>query len=90
MTRRRFDLAPLYKALIDSGLGEGLTGAGIEDSLRQPMFTVGLKGIDAADAEKIEKLVDDTLARLATDGVDPATVLGQGKSGNPSNLEARP
>src|SRR5579883_890623 len=66
--------APLYKALIDSGLGEGLTGAGLEESLRQPMFTVGLKGIDAADADEVEKLVDDTLGKLAADGVDPATV----------------
>src|SRR3984957_14685401 len=66
--------APLYKALIDSGLGEGLTGAGLEESLRQPMFTVGLKGIDAADADKIEQLIDDTLGKLARDGIDPATV----------------
>jgi len=66
--------APLYKALIDSGLGEGLTGAGLEESPRQPMFTVGLKGIDAADAAKVEQLIDDTLGRLARDGIDPATV----------------
>src|SRR6185437_17060919 len=66
--------APLYKALIDSGLGEGLTGAGIEEMVRQPMFTVGLKGIDTAEADKVEKLIDETLGRLAADGIDPATV----------------
>ena len=38
--------SPLRKALTDSGLGEGLTGSGLADDLRQPYFTVGLKGID--------------------------------------------
>ena len=33
--------APLYKALIDSGLGEGLAGGGLDDGLRQPMFSIG-------------------------------------------------
>ncbi len=37
--------APLRKALIDSGLGEGLTGSGFADGIRQPYFTFGLKGI---------------------------------------------
>jgi Zn-dependent M16 (insulinase) family peptidase len=66
--------APLYKALLDSGLCEGLTAAGLNDLLRQPMFTVGLKGIDPADADRIETLINDTLGKLATAGIDPADV----------------
>jgi presequence protease len=66
--------APLYKALIDSGLGEGLAGGGLDDGLRQPMFSIGLKGIDPANAEKIERLIIDTVAALAKDGIDPLTV----------------
>src|SRR4030088_2354138 len=66
--------APLYKALIDSGLGEGLAGGGLDDGLRQPMFSIGLKGIDPANAEKIERLIIDTIAGLAKDGIDPLTV----------------
>ncbi len=66
--------APLRKALIDSGLGESLTGGGLDDSLRQPMFSTGLKGIDPADADRIETLILDTLGGLARDGIDPATV----------------
>ncbi len=66
--------APLYKALIDSGLGEGLAGGGLDDSLRQPMFSIGLKGIDPADADKIEKLITDTIRDLAGRGIDPLTV----------------
>src|SRR5215467_4187335 len=66
--------APLYKALIDSGLGEGLAGGGLDDGLRQPMFSIGLKGIDPADAGKIEQLIDDTIGGLADGGIDPLTV----------------
>src|SRR5882757_3444367 len=66
--------APLYKALIDSGLGQGLAGGGLDDGLRQPMFSIGLKGIDPANAEKIERLIIDTIAGLAKDGIDPLTV----------------
>ncbi len=66
--------APLYKALIDSGLGEALTGGGLDDGLRQPMFSVGLKGIDPADADKIELLIVDTIGKLASGGIDPLTV----------------
>ena len=66
--------APLYKALIDSGLGEGLAGGGLNDGLRQPMFSIGLKGIDPADAEKIEQLITDTIGALANGGIDPLTV----------------
>ena len=66
--------APLRKALTDSGLGEGLTGSGLAEDLRQPYFTVGLKGIDEADGGKVEALVLETLERLARDGLDPLTV----------------
>jgi Zn-dependent M16 (insulinase) family peptidase len=66
--------APLHKALIDSGLGEGLAGGGLDDTLRQPMFSIGLKGIDPADAGKVEQLIADTLGGLADRGIDPLTV----------------
>jgi Zn-dependent M16 (insulinase) family peptidase len=66
--------APLYKALIDSGLGEALAGGGLDDHLRQPMFSIGLKGIDPADGDKVERLILDTIAGLAEKGIDPLTV----------------
>jgi presequence protease len=66
--------SPLYKALIDSGLGEALAGGGLDTELRQPMFSIGLKGIDPADADKVERLIVDTIAKLAADGIDPLTV----------------
>lgn len=60
--------APLRKKLTESGLGEGMIGGGISSYLRQPMGGFGLKGIDPDDAQKVEKLVLDTLTELAETG----------------------
>jgi Zn-dependent M16 (insulinase) family peptidase len=35
--------APLRKALNDSRLGAALVGGGVDDELKQPVFSVGLK-----------------------------------------------
>ncbi len=66
--------SPLYKALIDSRFGTALTGGGLDDGLRQPMFSIGLKGIEPADADKVELLIADTIGTLAKQGIDPMTV----------------
>ncbi len=66
--------APLRKALIDSGLGEALAGGGLNDGIRQWTFSTGLRAIEAADAEKVDQLVFDTLRSLATAGIDKETV----------------
>ena len=68
--------SPLRKALVDSGLGEDLTGGGLETDLRQMAFSVGLKGMtltsteDAeAKAAQVEDLVLSTLRGLADSGL---------------------
>ena len=66
--------SPLRKALIDSGLGEDVTGGGLENELRQMSFSTGLKGIDPKNAQKIENLILDTLKSLSLSGIDPHTV----------------
>ena len=66
--------APLRKALIDSGLGEGLTGSGFVEDMKQPYWTVGLKGIDEKDADVVETLILATLEKLADQGIDKETV----------------
>jgi Zn-dependent M16 (insulinase) family peptidase len=66
--------SPLRKALIDSGLGEAPVGHGLDDDLRQPAFSIGLKGVEAADVEKVEPLVLDVLRGLAAHGIDRLTV----------------
>lgn len=42
--------SPLRKALNDSGLGESIIGGGVEDELRQPVFSLGLKVCSVAVA----------------------------------------
>ena len=66
--------APLYKSLIDSGLGEALAGGGLNDGLRQPMFSIGLKGVDPANVGKVERLITDTVGTLTDSGIDPLTI----------------
>ncbi len=66
--------SPLRKALIDSGLGEQLTGGGISDSLRQMSFSVGLKGINPEQADAVEALVLTTLHQVAVQGLEPEMV----------------
>lgn len=66
--------APLRKAMIDSGLGEGLTGSGLADGIRQPYFTFGLKGIEDDAGEKVEQLIIATLEQLSAEGIDPKTI----------------
>ncbi|MBZ0278495.1 MAG: insulinase family protein, partial [Anaerolineae bacterium] len=66
--------SPLRKVLIDSGLGEDLSGDGLNASTREATFSTGLKGIAISDAETIERLILDTLQNLADEGIDPAMV----------------
>jgi Zn-dependent M16 (insulinase) family peptidase len=66
--------SPLRKALIDSGLGEDLTGVGLEDELRQMYFSTGLKGIEVDHADQLESLILQTLSGLVEGGIDTLTV----------------
>ena len=45
--------APLYKALMDSGLGEAHIGHGLDTDMKQPFFSVGLKGVATTYGEKV-------------------------------------
>jgi Zn-dependent M16 (insulinase) family peptidase len=58
----------LRKTLMESGLGAAITGGGLSDELLQATFSVGLKGVEPKDVEKVEKLILDTLAKVAEDG----------------------
>ena len=66
--------SPLRRAMTDSGLGEDVTGCGLETDLRQMYYSTGLKGVAPADVPKAEVLIFETLARLADEGIDPAAV----------------
>lgn len=45
--------SPLRRALTESGLGESIIGGGLSGELRQPTFSLGLKGVDPANAQKV-------------------------------------
>lgn len=48
--------SPLRRALTESGLGESIIGGGLSGELRQPTFSLGLKGVDPANAQKVSTL----------------------------------
>ena len=63
--------SPLRKALIDSELGSSLSdGTGLEPDFKDTMFACGLKDVYEKDADKIEKLIFDTLNDLIKNGID--------------------
>lgn len=66
--------SPLRKALIDSGLGEDLTGRGVDTGMAQMLFSVGMKGIQPADLDKVEALILETLKKMNVDGIDADTI----------------
>ena len=66
--------SPLRKALIESGLGEELTGGGLDTDLAQMIFSCGLKGYQKEHQSQIEKLIMDTLMTLEKEGIDKASI----------------
>ena len=66
--------SPLRKALTDSGFGESIIGGGVEDELRQPVFSIGLKGVKEEDSAAVETLVLNTLERLEKEGFSESAV----------------
>ncbi len=66
---------PLRKALVESGLGQDMSPlTGYDTHYLQTMFTVGLRGSEAAEAARIERLCLETLEGLAERGIDPKIV----------------
>ncbi|GIL59935.1 hypothetical protein Vafri_14588 [Volvox africanus] len=66
--------APLRKALNDSQLGAAVIGGGVDTQLKQPYFTLGLKGVDPADSDKVEELITSKLKELATSGFSASAI----------------
>ncbi len=61
--------APLYKALIESKLGESLTQfSGCETDLHWTLFSVGLEGSRREHAGAIEQCIMDTLRKIYSEG----------------------
>lgn len=61
---------PLRKALIDSGIGEDLTeSSGFSVYYQQPIFAVGLRGAKPGKLDDFISVVQNTLGKLADDGI---------------------
>eukprot|EP00927_Polykrikos_kofoidii_P071359 TRINITY_DN67626_c0_g1_i1.p1 TRINITY_DN67626_c0_g1~~TRINITY_DN67626_c0_g1_i1.p1 ORF type:complete len:1109 (+),score=206.75 TRINITY_DN67626_c0_g1_i1:89-3415(+) len=68
------EASPLYKALVDSGLGSQVIGGGLYEGLLQPVFSVGLKDLREEDVPRVEELVMTTLGELEQSGFDDDAV----------------
>ena len=69
--------APLYKALLDSGLGANLApGVGYHDDNRTTYFAAGMQGTDPDKCDKIEALILETLEKVAHDGFSAERIEG--------------
>jgi Zn-dependent M16 (insulinase) family peptidase len=61
--------APLYQALIESGLGRNLSpGTGYHDDYRDTFLSAGLQGTDPERLSEIEALILKTLTTVAQNG----------------------
>jgi hypothetical protein len=64
----------LRRTMMESGLGEAITGGGLSDELLQATFSVGLKGVKSEDVSKVEELVLDTLEKVAKEGFEAEAI----------------
>ncbi len=69
--------APLYQALINSGLGGNIApGSGYQDENRSTYFAAGLQGTDPDQTEAIEQLILDCLKKVAETGFSRERIEG--------------
>ncbi len=84
------DGAPLSRALLESGIGEDIApSSGLETEVSNLCFSVGLRGVRSGRAEEVERLVLETLERVARDGFDAKELETAIRSIDFSNREVR-
>ncbi len=66
--------SPLRRALIESGLGEDITGGGLENELREMYYSIGLRGVEEENIQAVELLIMDTLADIAETGISASAI----------------
>lgn len=62
--------SPLRKALIESGLGEDLTGTGVEHEMAQMYYSVGMKGVLPENFQAVRELIVKTLEDIVSRGFE--------------------
>lgn len=64
------DGAILSRALLESALGEDIApSSGLETELRYLCYSAGLRGVPREDAGKVERLILETLEKVAVNGI---------------------
>lgn len=67
--------APLYKAILESGIGEDISPeSGMSADYYQMPMIIGFKGIDVDRAEEAGAFILDALRSIVKDGLDPKLV----------------
>lgn len=66
--------APLKRAILDANLGDEFA-AWVDDGIYQPYVTFRLKKTDAAKKDRFLEILEQTLARLAQEGIDRELLL---------------
>ena len=61
--------APLKKVLLDAGIGKDIIGS-YDSSTYQPIFSVIAKNANASQKEAFVRVIEDTLRKLAENGID--------------------
>lgn len=66
--------APLKQAVLDAGIGKDVYG-GYENGMLQPYFNITAKNTEASRKEEFVTVVDQTLRRLAKEGLNRKSLL---------------
>lgn len=71
---------PLYKAILDSGLGDDVSPeSGMVSDFPEMPFLVGIKGIEPHKEQAVDDLITTTLARIIKDGIGTEAIEGRFK-----------
>ena len=82
--------APLYKAIVESGLGSDVSPvSGLEQDVRESVFSVGIRGSDPDKRDAFEQLVYGELEKLVSEGIPDDIVTGALKRIEFRNREIR-
>ncbi|NQT58930.1 MAG: insulinase family protein [Bacteroidetes bacterium] len=82
--------APLYRAIIESGLGMDIASmSGMEADFREIVFSIGIKGIRPENIAEFEKIILQCLEKLVKEGIPEKNISSAVKRIEFSHRELR-